>query len=444
MTHRLHIQGKTQLLDPVEPPDGAYRDEVQAWLSALLGAEHVSLLIGSGLGLAVSGIAQTTGLGMGRISFEPREDAAQVDAHATATAAAAGRGEANIEDQIRSALQLLEGLRVLEPASKREKDWTATLNAVLSNFAVSGLAMEREIREAFEEPGDEEGTDAVHALASLLLAFAGRPPSRERLNVFTTNYDRLIEFGADVAGLRVLDRFVGSIEPVFRSSRLDLDMHYNPPGIRGEPRHLEGVLRLSKLHGSLDWRYERDRLRRLPLGFGGNDPDIANDALGRLMIYPNAAKDVETLQYPYAELFRDLASALCRPNSVLFTYGYGFGDDHINRTIADMLTLSSTHLAVIAYGDPGSRIENFVKTIPEAQYTLLVGDHYGDLATLVTDHLPQLGSDALLVRDARRRQNVGQASPRQTEPPKPNPFEDDPFGINPFEVNPGTDDEGTA
>lgn len=72
-------------------------------------------------------------------------------------------------------------------------------------------------------------------------------------NIFTTNYDRLIEAGADVAGLRLIDRFVGALSPIFRSSRMDVDMHYNPPGIRGEPRYLEGVARFTKLHGSLDW-----------------------------------------------------------------------------------------------------------------------------------------------------------------------------------------------
>ena len=95
------------------------------------------------------------------------------------------------------------------------------------------------------------------------------------------------------------------------------------------------------------------RLRRLPLEFGGCDPELesAEDdgALERLIIYPNAAKDVETLLFPYAELFRDFSAALCRPNNVLVTFGYGFGDDHtVNRVIQDMLTFeinsSSCHL----------------------------------------------------------------------------------------------------
>ncbi len=55
--------------------------------------------------------------------------------------------------------------------------------------------------------------------------------------------------------------------PIFRSSRLDLDMHYNPPGIRGEPRYLEGVARYTKLHGSVDWVQTGKDIRRIGLPF---------------------------------------------------------------------------------------------------------------------------------------------------------------------------------
>ena len=88
---------------------------------------------------------------------------------------------------------------------------------------------------------------------------------------FTTNYDRLLEAGAEVAGLHMLDRFVGNLSPMFRSSRLNLDMHYNPPGIRGEPRYLEGVARFTKLHGSVDWVYAGQEIRRVGLPFWGSN-----------------------------------------------------------------------------------------------------------------------------------------------------------------------------
>ena len=161
-------------------------------------------------------------------------------------------------------------------------------------------------------------------------------------------------------------------------------MHYLLPGIRGEPRHLEGVIHFTKLHGSLDWRYDRPRLFRTALPFGADKthPSVPGSPRSRVIIYPNAAKDTETAGYPYADLFRDLSSAICQPNSVLVTYGYGFGDDHVNRVIADMLTLPSSHLVIIAWGDkPHSKVASFVERVGRPQQlTLLLGRHFGDLA----------------------------------------------------------------
>jgi hypothetical protein len=156
-------------------------------------------------------------------------------------------------------------------------------------------------------------------------------------------------------------------------------------------------------------------LRRIPLEFGASDPELedpeASGALERLIIYPNAAKDVETLQFPYAELFRDFSAALCRPNNVLVTFGYGFGDDHVNRVILDMLTLRSTHLLVISYSDPGERIESFLSNVALEQSSLLLGPHFGDLGTLVENYLPQAGAEQLLLRQARRERELDEKTP---------------------------------
>lgn len=241
---------------------------------------------------------------------------------------------------------------------------------------------------------------------SFLVSFASRSTTRERLNIFTTNYDRIMEFGAELAGIRLLDRFVGTIFPIFRSSRLEIDMHYNPPGIRGEPRYLEGVAHLTKLHGSLDWIYHDGYVRRIALPFGAETIDTFLPNLdGRkaqarsMMIYPNEAKDRETAEYPYVELFRDLAATICRPNSTLFVYGYSFGDEHINRIIKDMLTIPSTHLIIIAYNDIGGRIKSFYDDVKRpVQMSLLVGTHFGDMQTLVDVYLPKPAIDRTTFR----------------------------------------------
>lgn len=194
------------------------------------------------------------------------------------------------------------------------------------------------------------------------MSFASRSGVRDRLNIFTTNYDRLIEAGAELAGLHLLDRFLGNLTPIFRSSRLDLDMHYNPPGIRGEPRYLEGVARFTKLHGSVDWVQTGSDIRRVGLPFGAESVQPYLEAPGlececaRTDDLSKCGQGQETSDYPYVELFRDLAAAICRPNSTLVTYGYSFGDEHINRVIRDMLTIPSTHLVVISFNDPLDRI----------------------------------------------------------------------------------------
>jgi hypothetical protein len=396
------------------------RAEIEPWLTAVFQAEHLSLLLGSGFTTAICSLAKTKAAGMGTIKFDCElED--KVNAYAKSTAKKCGRGEANIEDQLRGAIELRQGLKV--SGDSRADEWEKAINVALTSFLQSILSTEGDLKKALT--GDsEEGLNAKHMLTSFLLSFASRVPSRERLHVFTTNYERLIEYGCDLVGLRIVDRFVGQLHPVFRASRVDVDVHYNPPGIRGEPRYLEGVLKATKLHGSIDWRFEKGLLTRAPISFGAEKahPELPKTPFETVMVYPNPAKDLETSEYPYAELFRDFSAALCRPNSVLVCYGYGFGDDHINRVIGDMLTIPSTHLVIISYSDADGRIPAFVsKTGRPAQTSLLVGSHFGDMSTLVRHYLPKPAIDLISHRRAQLLKNRGELHTQEADGNLPAP-----------------------
>jgi SIR2-like domain len=412
----LRVNGRERDLGAEAPDTASLRKEIEPWLSAVFQSEHLSLLVGNGFPTAIALQAGGAAVAMDPPEFtEAYSD--KVAKRARALAADARRGSPNIEDQLRAALQLLGGLEVLEDDSVTE--WREALSKSLGRFAASVLATERSIAAAIEAGGDD-GSAAADQLVSFLLSFASRAASRDRLNLFTTNYDRLIEYGCDIVGLRPVDRFVGGLAPRFRASRMDIDMHYNPPGIRGEPRYLEGVVRLSKLHGSIDWRYESRELRRsaLPFGSEAEEAELAKGAYESLIIYPNPAKDVETLEYPYAELFRDLSAALCRPNSALVTYGYGFGDDHINRVIADMLTIPSTHLVIIAFDDTGDRIDAFLQRVGrESQISLLIGRYLGSLSSLVAHYLPKPAIDTVTFRQAELlRRRVSEETSSSVDP----------------------------
>lgn len=376
------------------PDKTVLRERIEPWLTALFQSEHLNLLCGSGLTTAVSFAAGCNGgATMAKTEFTVFKD--EIIESAKNKAKRAGREEGNIEDQIRTAIELLRGLEI--QGSSLKTFLHEDLNNILNSFSQSVLETEYDIAKADKSKREE----ALSILVNFLLSFASRTGSRERLHVFTTNYDRLIELGAELAGIHIMDRFVGTLMPIFRSSRLNLDLHYNPPGIRGEPRYLEGVIRLTKLHGSIDWINNNNQIRRIGIPFGAldigpflNAPGLENSNFLELMIYPNPDKDRETAEYPYVELFRDLAAAICRPNSTLVTYGYGFGDEHINRVIKDMLTIPSTHLVIISYNDPIGRILDFYNNVGrKAQMTILMGPSLGDIRTLTDNYLPKSAID---------------------------------------------------
>ena len=413
------------------------RSEIEPWLTALFQSEHLSLLLGSGISTSLHLMAKNEAdAGMQPIDYSVFKE--QIQEAAKESAIRSGRGEPNIEDQIRVCNELLRGLEIYckEVGGKTHED-SATqaeegaaqaeegvigdqniksnlstlseeLKCGLENFANSVLNCECNIINA------DNSELAAEYLMNFLISFASRSATRERLNLFTTNYDRIIEYGSELAGIRLIDQFVGTINPVFRASRMEVDMHYNPPGIRGEPRYLEGVVHYTKLHGSLDWSAKGGVVRRYALPYGASSIDTyLEEGCNNLLIYPNATKDKDTAEYPYIDLFRDFSASVCRANSTIVVYGYSFGDDHINRVIIDMLSIPSTHLVIISFDDPGGRIWNFFNRAKRpAQISLLIGNHFGDLKTLVDNYLPKPAIDRTTVKMAELLKARGVAAQR--------------------------------
>jgi len=366
------------------------RAKVEPWLTAVFQSEHLSLIIGNGLTIALTGNSNI----IGRIEFEG-DYKEKIESRADEEAKAMGRGEANFEDDLRIAIELLKGYEILEKREKAENLKTKLnqrlkdlLDKILRN---ENIFLNRSITEK-----------KSYLLRNFLLSFSSRTATRDRLNIFTTNYDRFLEYGLDETGILILDRFIGKLKPIMRFHRIDLDYHYNPPGIRGEPRYVEGVVRYTKLHGSIDWRFEQDRIIKIPLPFGDISQDnIFENPFDSVVIFPNSSKAIETSYFPYSELFRDFSTAICRPNSVLVTYGYGFGDSHINRIIKDMLTIPSTHLVIISYDLANNRIKNFIEQCNPSQLTLLIGNHVADLEILSSHYLPKPAIERITDRQTK-------------------------------------------
>ena len=120
-----------------------FRKRIEPWLTSLFQSEHLSLLCGSGVTNAISNIAKA---GDGA-SMKPQEFSVfknEIDNAAKISANKSGRGEGNIEDQIRAANDFLRGLKIMkndEDAAKLETD----LNGIIDQFANSILLSEKAI-----------------------------------------------------------------------------------------------------------------------------------------------------------------------------------------------------------------------------------------------------------------------------------------------------------
>lgn len=144
------------------------------------------------------------------------------------------------------------------------------------------------------------------------------------VEVFTTNYDLLMEEALERARVPYFDGFVGAKEPFFEPRAL-------------APEHLPPTwTRFWKLHGSVNWAIrENAGVVRVQ---GGGDPRV---------IHPSHLKYDESRRMPYLAMLDRLNSFLQQPSAVLITIGYSFGDQHINDVVAEALHRNETS---VAYG----------------------------------------------------------------------------------------------
>ncbi len=155
------------------------------------------------------------------------------------------------------------------------------------------------------------------------------------VEIFTVNYDVLIEHGLEAERIPLFDGFVGCFQPFFHQDSL---------------RRLEAApgstwTRLWKMHGSVTWR-RIDQNGRVRVVRGGPDP--AGE-----MIYPSFQKYDESRQQPYAAFTDRLSRFLEQDDALLIVAGFNFGDEHINNLVFGALeNRPRTHVFALQFEEP--------------------------------------------------------------------------------------------
>lgn len=241
-----------------------------------------------------------------------------------------------------------------------------------------------------------EGADSSGFVAykHLLRKVLTRPLNLKRVNLFTLNYDTLVEQSADAEGVVLIDGFVGTVRRVFRPESYDHDLYFPAETTEGRVHRLDRVAHLYKLHGSVTWR-AADLEWDNPYGVVAGTDEPTDEQT--VLIYPTPAKVGETLGMPYAELFRRFAAAIVRSQSTLFVLGYGFGDEHVNAIIRQALAVPSFTL-VIVDPSPTSDFVGRLKVKHDRRVWIMSGATFGTFGGFVQHVLPDLRDE-----DVRRK-----------------------------------------
>jgi SIR2-like domain len=268
-----------------DPADAA--GELAAKLAAR--SRHVCMLLGAGTSLA-AGYPDVAGLRQ-RVLDDLTTD------HPLVTSVFDDRNLEEGLSWLRRVAALLAPGQTFDAMSREE---AITLDAEITRIVVEAVTAE------------PTTLDPYVALAT----FAGGGFYQRPVEVFTVNYDLLIERGLEHTAVPYFDGYIGSIHGRFRPELID-DATALPARF----------VRLWKLHGSVNWLEDSD-LGVVRVGAPVTDGRAA-------AVYPSEEKYADSRRVPFVVLQDRLRRALAEAEGLLVVSGYSFGDQHLNEILFD-------------------------------------------------------------------------------------------------------------
>lgn len=188
---------------------------------------------------------------------------------------------------------------------------------------------------------------------SRLAAWAARANYRHPLELFTVNYDLLLETALEGRGVPYFDGFVGNLRARFRTDLVE--------ALLGDPGGYVAsrFVRLWKLHGSINWvRSDGNEIVRI--GQPAKDLPAA--------IYPSDAKYEESRRVPFLVLQDRLRRALHQLETIVLVSGFSFADDHLNEMFFDAAARRErSEFVVFSYDDISDDLAERARHTPNLQ-----------------------------------------------------------------------------
>jgi hypothetical protein len=182
-------------------------------------------------------------------------------------------------------------------------------------------------------------TTPYHRLATWIGGVARANP----VEIFTPNYDLLIEQALEIHKIPYFDGFIGARQAFFDLTAMESEVL---------PTRW---VRLWKLHGSINWwRTPADEVVRKE----------AKEEGDRQMIYPSHLKYDQSRRMPYLAMLDRLRDFLRRGQAILVTCGYSFADQHLNEILLSGLRSNPTAMCFGLLYEPRA---NYKDALAKAQ-----------------------------------------------------------------------------
>ena len=188
--------------------------------------------------------------------------------------------------------------------------------------------------------------------------------SKNKIHVFTTNYDQAIENYCDNNDkFRCNDGF--GYDSNIRKSVFDKKCFDE------DDQNGQIIVNLYKLHGSLNWQKHSSRMIRL------DREDKNQDDSQNLVVYPTLSPKEGMTSQPFKSI-RDKFAECIKHMDMIVVIGYSFRDEHINKMFKDFLKDEHKGIVVISPTAQKDFLENFLmgkentyKTISEEINSLI-------------------------------------------------------------------------
>lgn len=186
-------------------------------------------------------------------------------------------------------------------------------------------------------------------------AWAARADYNLPVELFTVNYDLLLETALDRLRVPYFDGFVGTVRAGFHTELVE--------GKAGSDREWMPAffVRLWKMHGSVNWCWQEDR-QIVRLGHPITE--------GTAAIFPSDTKYEESRRVPFVVLQDRFRRALHEPETLVLISGYSFSDAHLNDMIFDAAAhCPRSEFQVFCHSDIPRVLATRALTTPNLQVT---------------------------------------------------------------------------